>query len=158
MKKRKWIKKIINITTSINIITKLFLFYFLLVLFVFFLPFVICLFWSLFVAIRIFENLKNSIWRSNLQNIRIFWLRVDYNFFPRLITDSRLISRKNPGVYMETSGVITQTMWLRKVLVKQKYDKKKNSDYVIRYISKKTRITSNLQPVHGLCCGIHEKM
>ena len=33
-----------------------------------------------------------------------------------------------------------------------------NSEYGKRYISKKTRITGNLQPAHGLCCGIHEKM
>ena len=31
---------------------------------------------------------------------------------PQLITDPRLIARENPGVYMETSGVITKTMRL----------------------------------------------
>ena len=105
--KEKTNKKFLNIITSINIMTKFFLFYFLLVLFFFFLPFV-C-----FDFIRCYKKL----WKSQKFDLTFesskhsnFWLRVDCNFFPRLIL------RKKPGVYMETSSAIIQTMWLKIVI------------------------------------------
>ena len=45
--------------------------------------------------------IRNSKYRSNLKNI--FGPEVDYNFFPRSITDPRLITSENPVITSENT-------------------------------------------------------